>query len=65
MRTHLLHTVHVPPAAEPETGFAANDPDYMRRESGAVPTIASPESASAQQRRAIEDDYALGGYAGI
>jgi hypothetical protein len=64
MRTHLLHTVHIPPAAESDTGTAANDSEYDR--SSLTPqlrALATPDPA----RRALspEDEYTLGGYAGI
>lgn len=61
MRTHLLRTVYPSAAAaEPDTGCAANDACY-----------AADDAAKNQSRplappaRAEDDDYVLGGYAGI
>jgi len=59
MRTHLLQTTYRPSAAEADTGHAANDADYL-------PALAQPGAAMPAEIRArIEDDYVLGGYAGI
>ncbi len=67
MRTHLLHTVHIPPAAEPDTGVAANDTEYDRRTVVALVPPATTPNASTSASRALspEDEYTLGGYAGI
>ena len=66
MRTRLLHTVHIPPAAEPDTGLAANDAEYDRRSLVAfVPAAPTPDSTSASRALSPEDEYTLGGYAGI
>ena len=67
MRTHLLRTVYPHPeveAVEAETPSAANDPSYETARPTCVsaqtaPTEANPKFASA------EDEYYLGGYAGI
>lgn len=66
MRTHLLRTFYPSPANEPETDSAANDAEYDRP--GAVQPLATrvlalvPANAETLSR---EDEYALGGYAGI
>jgi len=62
MRTHLLRTFYVLPEAEPDTGRAANDTHYELpppRARLALAPAAPPAASSA------EDDYVLGGYAGI
>ena len=65
MRTHLLRTFYPSPAAEPETGCAANDEEYDQpardkpRAMTLVSATAKPVALS------TEDEYALGGYAGI
>ena len=67
MRTHLLHTVHIAPAAEPDTGVAANDAEYDRTRAIAPVTSATTPAATTSPSRGLspEDEYALGGYAGI
>lgn len=65
MRTHLLHTVHVPPAAEPDTGTAANDAEYDRKSVVALVPNAATQSDSNSRALSPEDEYTLGGYAGI
>jgi hypothetical protein len=67
MRTHLLHTVHIPPAAEPDTGVAANDTEYDRTTVVArlVPATTPTYSTSTSRSLSPEDEYTLGGYAGI
>jgi len=66
MRTHLLHTVHMPPAAEPDTGHAANDAEYDRRSIVAfVPAAPTPDATPTSRALSPEDEYTLGGYAGI
>lgn len=59
MRTHLLRTFYPSPAAEPDTGCAANDEEYGKasQDKTRVVTLVNPLSR--------EDEYALGGYAGI
>lgn len=61
MRTHLLRTIYPSAAAaEPDTGRAANDACY------AVDDAArNPPGPLASPARAEDDDYVLGGYAGI
>jgi len=65
MRTHLLRTFYPSPAAEPDTGCAANDTKYdtaaADKDSGA-PVMALMLAANGES---TEDEYALGGYAGI
>jgi len=66
MRTHLLRTFYPSPAAEPDTGIAANDDRYEKPEAagrGARPMALV--AATTLQHRSEEDDYVLGGYAGI
>lgn len=60
MRTHLLRTFYPSPAAEPDTGPAANDERYARPD--ARPTTLVAVESNPPSR---EDEYALGGYAGI
>jgi hypothetical protein len=60
MRTHLLRTFYPSPAAEPDTGTAANDAKYDRSGASAKPAAPAPVRMLSR-----EDDYALGGYAGI
>ena len=66
MRTHLLRTFYPSPAAEPDTGSAANDADYDSPAAAPVPMahvmVLVPPKACVLSR---EDEYALGGYAGI
>ena len=65
MRTHLLRTFYPSPAAEPDTGCAANDGEYDQpgREKARVVALVGPAANSAPLSK--EDEYALGGYAGI
>lgn len=65
MRTHLLHTVHIPPAAEPDTGIAANDTEYDRTSVVALVPIAAMQNGFHSRELSPEDEYTLGGYAGI
>jgi hypothetical protein len=67
MRTHLMKTIYAPPAAEVDTGHAANEPRYVT-----LRTIvaASPAPCACTEHRGTppsneNDDYCLGGYAGI
>jgi hypothetical protein len=61
MRTHLLRTVYPSSAtAEPDTGSAANDACYAADD--AARKKPAPFVAPA---RTEDDDYVLGGYAGI
>ena len=61
MRTHLLRTVYPSAAAaEPDTGCAANDARYAADD--ATKNKSGPLASPA---RAEDDDYVLGGYAGI
>ena len=67
MRTHLLRTFYPSPAAEPDTGSAANYAEYLVPAAVIAPVarvtvLAVPSRADALSR---EDEYALGGYAGI
>lgn len=67
MRTHLLRTFYPSPAAESETGAAANDAEYdppgdsarLARKTAALTAVPRENALSR------EDEYALGGYAGI
>jgi hypothetical protein len=63
VRTHLLRTFYPSPAVEPDTGSAANDEEYdlsaVSQATGARAATPAPLSLSR------EDEYALGGYAGI
>ena len=61
MRTHLLRTFYPSPAAEPETGLAANDEQYE----APAARLATLAAAAEPELLSREDDYALGGYAGI
>jgi hypothetical protein len=61
VRTHLLRTFYPPVEAEPEAGAAANDTVY---EPPAAITILKP-SATMPAAKSADDDYQLGGYAGI
>jgi hypothetical protein len=67
MRTHLLRTFYPSPAAEPETGSAANDAKYdtpaAAKDSGARVMALMP--AANRETLSAEDEYALGGYADI
>jgi hypothetical protein len=66
MRTHLLRTFYPSPAAEPETGCAANDAEYDKpaaKDSGARVMALMP--AANRETLSPEDEFALGGYAGI
>ena len=67
MRTHLLRTFYPSPAAEPDTGHAANDAGY--EQPGTTTSVKIHKLASATSReadRTADDDaYVLGGYAGI
>jgi hypothetical protein len=62
VRTHLLRTFYPSPAAEPDTGLAANDEEYFPGASRAPGATVSTLAPLALSR---EDEYALGGYAGI
>ena len=68
MRTHLLRTFYPPAAIEPDTGCAANDQDG----GDAAPTPLAPPKPSLHVAHVAtasandgDDDYVLGGYAGI
>ena len=61
MRTHLLRTFYPSPAAEPDTGLAVNDEEYDL----AAVTQAARTAIPAPLALSREDEYALGGYAGI
>lgn len=67
MRMHLLRTFYPSPAAEPETGCATNDAKYdtpaADKDSGARVMALVP--AANHETPSREDEYALGGYAGI
>ena len=64
MRTHLLRTFYPSPAAEPDTGSAANDAEYDSPAAAPMARVMVrvPPKACVLSR---EDEYALGGYAGI
>jgi hypothetical protein len=56
----------MPPAAEPDTGHAANDAEYDRRSIVAfVPAAPTPDATPTSRALSPEDEYTLGGYAGI
>lgn len=59
MRTHLLRTFYPSPAAEPDTGCAANDEEYDK------PGQDKTRVVTLVNTLAREDEYAFGGYAGI
>lgn len=66
VRTHLLRTFYPSPAAESDTGSAANDAEYeppaqapFARKTAVLAAIPRENALSR------EDEYALGGYAGI
>jgi hypothetical protein len=63
MRTHLLRTVY-PPAAtsEPDTGCPVNDACYADEQTATAKTRLSLIAPPARDE---QDDYVLGGYAGI
>ena len=63
MRTHLLRTFHASPASEPDTGPAANDENYGLPEIHQACAERAPRAVPLALSR--EDEYALGGYAGI
>ncbi len=68
MRTHLLRAVYPSSAAteiEPDTGYAANDAEFAR--AGASAPNRTPLSAVVALAPVTDrdDDYYLGGYAGI
>lgn len=67
MHTHLLRTVYPHPeveAVEPEAPNAANDPNYATTRLALVATL--PTAAETRPTFAsAEDEYYLGGYAGI
>jgi hypothetical protein len=69
MRTHLLRTFYPASAVEPDTGSAANDDSG---ESADVPPAANSHNTpvivariAEQSANSENDDYYLGGYAGI
>ena len=63
MRTHLLRTFYPSPAAEPDTGSAANDEAYDLP--AVTEALVARTATSAPLALSSEDEYALGGYAGI
>jgi hypothetical protein len=63
LRTHLLRTFYPSPAAEPDTGLAANDEAYDLAGASRTPRATVPNPAPLAL--SSEDEYALGGYAGI
>jgi hypothetical protein len=72
MRTHLLRTVYPSPAieaVEPDTGSAANDDDAPARAPAIAKTAQAPLMTVVATRSIAaaddNDDYYLGGYAGI
>ena len=73
MRTHLLRTVYPSPAieaVEPDTGNASNDEDYAPTQAPAATKSAGAPlitvvKAAAETPSDDNDDYYLGGYAGI
>lgn len=63
MRTRLLRTFYPSPAIEPDTGSAANDEPYANPSLVVLSTAnREPPVGTAHTRN---DDYQLGGYAGI
>ena len=62
MRTHLLRTFYPSPAAEADTGLAANDEQYEGPVAARPLTLAASAEPTPRSR---EDEYELGGYAGI
>jgi hypothetical protein len=73
MRTHLLRTVYPSPAVEaiePDTGNSSNDEDYAPSEAPAATKLAQAPlikvvKAAVETASDDNDDYYLGGYAGI
>jgi len=66
MRTHLIKTIYAPTLAETDTGLAANEPCFapFRAPVTALNALkARMEGFSALPDN--DDDYYLGGYAGI
>ena len=62
MRTHLLRTFYPPPSVESDTGLAENDEYY---ELPALVRTITLVASNDPKRISPEDEYALGGYAGI
>jgi hypothetical protein len=68
MRTHLLRTFHPSFTLDPDTGRAVNDDDYH---GDRAPLAANSKpfvivaKAGEQSADGANDDYYLGGYAGI
>jgi hypothetical protein len=65
MRTHLLRTFYPSPAAEPDTGCAANDEEYDKPGQDKTRVVALVNRTVNATPLSREDEYALGGYAGI
>jgi hypothetical protein len=65
MRAHLLRTFYATPASEPDTGWSANDSVYAASEPSRVATTRIAFASTEALSESIEDEYALGGYAGI
>jgi hypothetical protein len=65
MRTHLLRTFYPSPAAEPDTGCAANDADCDPPPGAAKAQLRTATTLPVADRTDEDDDYQLGGYAGI
>jgi hypothetical protein len=65
MRTHLLRTFYPSPAAEPDTGCAANDEEYGHTDGDTPRATASVSVLARPLVLSSDDEYQLGGYAGI
>ena len=69
MRTHLLRTFYPSSTLEPDTGCAANDDDCEGGDEPSGPRSPKPlalvAKAAEQSAPDDNDDYYLGGYAGI
>jgi len=68
MRTHLLRTIYPPAAAagvEPDTGCACNDECFAPDTAPAAARFRLDTAAPPANDDAVNDEYYLGGYAGI
>lgn len=68
MRTHLLRTIYPPAAAadvEPDTGCACNDECFDPDTTPPAAKLRLDTAAVPANDDANDDDYYLGGYAGI
>ena len=66
MRTHLVRTFYPSPAIEFDTDSAANDDCPASASAGSLDTLtrANVEAHGIEAKR-VQDEYSLGGYAGI